>query len=115
MAVLNKKEGIKIEELTTSVILSGTDKTKQGAFINAIGKLQNQLSSSINGLPIRIEPISVKVIEGKEFIHTEKFLFLFMKRKVSKFSIKIEVKVRAIFVNIDKFQFEREEIKTGIL
>lgn len=105
------KGGDNIDEITTTITLAGSDKTKEGAFINAINKLQMQISKEIKGLPIRIEPLNVTLVEGTEIIRTEKFLFFFMKKTVSKFTLKINVKVRATVVDVEKFNFEQVKRK----
>ena len=78
----------------TGVVLTGKGKSAQDAFIDAIGKMQRQVTTDVKGTIIRIEPLEVVFLEGKEVITTEKYFFFFMKREVSKFTVKIEVKAK---------------------
>ena len=94
------------KDVEISIVLDGKGKTKQEAFINAISSLQNKITDKMKGTVIRIEPLDVKFIEGTETRTTEKFLFLFMKREVSAFVVKIEVKVRVFSVDHESFEFK---------
>lgn len=93
-------------EVEMNVVLEGKGKSKQDAFINAISFLQKKISSSVKGTVIRIEPLDVNFVEGTETRFTEKFFFFFMKREVSNFHLKVEVKVRVFSVDHDSFEFE---------
>ena len=98
----------------SSAILTGKGKNPREAFIEAIGKMQRHITDDTKGTIIRIEPLDVKFLEGKEVISTEKYFFFFMKRDVSIFTIKVEVKANVTVVDTDSFEFAKERAKQGI-
>ena len=104
-----------VKSFETTVVLTGKGKNERDCFIDAIGKMQRQVTSDIKGTIIRIEPLDVVFLEGKEIISTEKYFFFFMKRDVSHFTIKIEVKANVILVDTAAFEFTQERAKQGIL
>ena len=87
----------------TSVLVSGVGRTKKAAFADAMSKIQSQLSDKIAGYLIRIEPLEVSVVDGKEIVTTERFLFLFLKRDVSRFELRLCVKVRYFEVDVEGY------------
>jgi len=89
-----------------AVIVSGTGKTRDEAFARAMSSVQKTLTKQVTGTIIRIEPLSVEFLEGKEVTSTEKFLFLFFKREVSTYTIKIKVKVSLYVVDVNSFEIE---------
>ena len=97
-----------MEELTQVAIVEGLDKSKEGAFGTALNKLQREIGKTTSGIPIRIEPVGVKIIDAKELIQTEAFLFFFMKRELKKYYLKLEVSVKVTVVELDKIEFKKE-------
>lgn len=92
-----------------SVFVSGSGKTKEEAFARAISKVQKSASQQVAGTVIRIEPLEVELLEGNEVIATERFLFLFFKREVSTFTVKVKVKVNLYAVDINCMEFKKEK------
>lgn len=90
-----------------SVILEGKGKSKEEALGNALMGLQKSIKSGIKDIPIRIEPLEVQIIEGKELTYTERFMFFFMKREVKEYHIKIQVIVNLFTIDIESFNFEK--------
>lgn len=99
------------EERELDILLEGFGKDKEEAFLNALGGLQKKVVSQTGGLILRIEPLSVEFIEGVELRRTEKFLFLFMKREISVYSIKVKVNVRVFLVRLENCAFRVEQEK----
>jgi len=95
-----------MQEITTSIVLTGTDKTKERALINAISGLQQKVSKKHKGIIIRIEPLEFKFLEGEQQIRREKFMFFFWGRDVNKFTVKIEITARVVFIDVEEFDFE---------
>lgn len=89
------------------VVLTGTGDTKENAFASALSKLQSELGKQVGGIFIRIEPLKVNVLEGIENISYERFLFLFWKREVKKYTMKIEVHVRYFSVDVEEYKFTK--------
>jgi len=104
-----------MKTVETSVVLTGKGKNARDSFIDAIGKMQRQITNDTKGTIIRIEPLDVVFLEGTETISTEKYFFFFMKRDVSHFTIKVEVKANVTIVDTDSFEFKQERKKQGIL
>ena len=75
------------------VIVNGSGKTKNEAFVDAISKIQKNVVEDIKGTVMRIEPKDVEVLEAQEERYTERFLVFFFKRERSKFTIKLKVTV----------------------
>lgn len=99
----------------TSIVLAGKGKNARDSFIDAIGKMQRQITDNTKGTIIRIEPLDVKFLGGEENISTEKYFFFFMKRDISVFTIKVEVKVNVTVVETDAFEFTKERKKEKLL
>lgn len=93
-------------ELIYTAQLTGRDKTKVGAFANALSKLQGAITQEVTGIPLRIEPLAVQIEEAQEVVTTEKFLFLFLPKEVRYFTLKLQVRAKLILVDIDQHPFE---------
>jgi len=101
--------------LETSIVVTGAGRTKKEAFTNAIARIQPELSKTVDGYIIRIEPLEVGFIEGRQVIKIEKFLYLFMPREVSRFELRLEVRVRYFVVDAESFPYERLYVSGNLL
>lgn len=96
------------------MILEGNGDSKKEAFANAMSSTQKAINEGNEGYVIRIEPLEVEFVEGKEYISYEKFMFLFMKRKISRFYVKLKVKVRC-FIASDNLNYEEIYLKGNLI
>lgn len=97
-----------------TIEVSGSGKTKEEAFAKAMSMVQKKLSQQEQGILIRIEPLEVDLVEGREVTGTERFLFFFFKREISTFTVKLNVKVNLYTVDIESVEFEKTK-ETGRL
>ena len=95
-------------ELTKTIVVAGRDKTKTGAFVAAMNRVQGQVTKEVQGLPFRIEPVSVSVKAAKEFVETEAFLFFFMKREIKQYALELEVTAKITLMDVESIPFTKE-------
>ncbi|KAB8311883.1 DUF4312 family protein [Erwinia endophytica] len=93
------------EQFTTTVKVSGKGDSKARAFSDALSRVQNTLLKSTNKVLLRIEPQDVKVVQAREGVRTEKFLFFFLARERRSYSIELEVTVIVSVIDVDKVDF----------
>lgn len=91
------------------VQVSGRGKTKEEAFSSALSSLQKKIREDLQGLPVRIEPLQIKVVKAEVLQYTERFLFLFMKRQREEFHLELEVQVRVFVAAVDNIRFQVTE------
>jgi uncharacterized protein (TIGR03578 family) len=64
---------------------------------------------------IRLEPLSVNVIQAKEISYTEYFLFFFFPRKRTKYQYVLNIMVRVSLLNVAGIQHEQQIQENDIL
>lgn len=94
------------ESITTTVTVSGKGSTKQKAFAAALSSVQGKILRETDKVLLRIEPEDVRVINAEEKIRTEKFLFFFLPRKKTEYSVTLEITVSVTSIDTDKIDFK---------
>lgn len=98
-----------------TVCVEGVGNTKEQAISIALGNIQKKILSEQKGMIIRIEPLHVEVIEAKELMYTERFLFIFFPRKRQKYKVVLDVDVNLFILEVDKIQFEQVEQSNSVM
>ncbi|MGE9551194.1 DUF4312 family protein [Erwinia amylovora] len=93
------------EQFTTTVTVSGKGDSKARAFADALSRVQNTLLKSTSKVLLRIEPQEVKVVQARESVRKEKFLFFFLARERRSYSIELEITVNVSVIDVDKVDF----------
>lgn len=98
-----------------NVRIEGVGNTKEEAMAKALGSIQKKVMNEIKGMIIRIEPLSVEILEAVEHEYTDRFLLFFFPRKRSRFEVKAEVNVNLVTIDLEKISFEKTgESKSSI-
>ncbi|MFA3762658.1 DUF4312 family protein [Yersinia sp. 2544 StPb PI] len=93
------------EQYTTQVQVKGKGDTKEKAFANALGNVQNTVLKSTQNILLRIEPQDVKVLNAELSVKNEKFLFFFLPRERKTYSVELDITVNVTIINTDKVVF----------
>lgn len=93
------------EQFTTTVNVSGKGDSKERAFADALSRVQNTVLKSTNKVLLRIEPEDVKVVQARESVRQEKFLFLFLARQRRSYSVELDITVNVTVIDTDKVSF----------
>ncbi|MCX8958240.1 DUF4312 family protein [Erwinia psidii] len=92
-------------QFTTTVNVSGTGDSKARAFADALSRVQKTLLQSTSKVLLRIEPQDVRVVQARESIRRETFLFFFLARTRRCFSVELEITVNVSVIDVDKVDF----------
>ena len=93
------------EQYTTQVQVKGKGDSKEKAFANALGNVQNTVLKSTQNIFLRIEPQDVKVLKAELSVKNEKFLFFFLPRERKTYSVELDITVSVTIINTDKVVF----------
>ena len=93
------------EQYTTQVQVKGKGDSKEKAFANALGNVQNTVLKSTQNILLRIEPQDVKVLNAELSVKKEKFLFFFLPRERKTYSVELDITVNVTIINTDKVVF----------
>jgi uncharacterized protein (TIGR03578 family) len=93
------------EQFTTTVNVSGKGDSKERAFADALSRVQNTVLKSTNKVLLRIEPEDVKVVQARESVRLEKFLFFFLARQRRSYSVELDITVNVTVIDTDKVSF----------
>ncbi|HBV39384.1 MAG TPA: cytoplasmic protein [Erwinia sp.] len=93
------------EQLTTTVKVSGKGETKEKAIADALSRVQSTLLKASGKVLLRIEPQEVRVLQARESVRTERFLFFFLARERRSYSIELDVTVSVSAIEVDKINF----------
>ena len=93
------------EQYTTQVQVKGKGDSKEKAFANALGNVQNTVLKSTQNILLRIEPQDVKVLKAELSVKNEKFLFFFLPRERKTYSVELDITVSVTIINTDKVVF----------
>ena len=93
------------EQYTTQVQVKGKGDSKEKAFANALGNVQNTVLKSTQNILLRIEPQDVKVLNAELSVKNEKFLFFFLPRERKTYSVELDITVSVTIINTDKVVF----------
>ncbi|MCG3865725.1 MULTISPECIES: DUF4312 family protein [unclassified Photobacterium] len=95
------------KSITTTVEVSGKGNTKQSAFSSALNNVQKTILKETNNVILRIEPVDVEIISAEHKQTTEKFMFFFLPREKSIYSITINVTVNITLIETDEINFKQ--------
>ena len=93
------------EQYTTQVQVKGKGDSKEKAFANALGNVQNTVLKSTQNILLRIEPQDVTVLNAELSVKNEKFLFFFLPRERKTYSVELDINVNVTIINTDKVVF----------
>ncbi|CNC52964.1 DUF4312 family protein [Yersinia intermedia] len=93
------------EQYTTQVQVKGKGDSKEKAFANALGNVQNTVLKSTQNILLRIEPQDVTVLNAELSVKNEKFLFFFLPRERKTYSVELDITVNVTIINTDKVVF----------
>lgn len=93
------------EQYTTQVQVKGRGDSKEKAFANALGNVQNTVLKSTQNILLRIEPQDVTVLNAELSVKNEKFLFFFLPRERKTYSVELDITVNVTIINTDKVVF----------
>ncbi|GBU09094.1 hypothetical protein AwWohl_02320 [Gammaproteobacteria bacterium] len=94
------------KQYQTSVRVSGQGKSAQQAFADGINCVQAAILKGNQNIILRIEPEDVQVVSANVQRRVEKFLFIFLPRKIAHYSVVLDVSVMVTILEIDKVIFE---------
>lgn len=69
------------EQFTTTVRVTGKGEAKARAFADALNHVQAAVMKASPHILLRIEPQDVQVVQARESVRKEAFLFLFLRRE----------------------------------
>ena len=93
------------EQYTTQVQVKGKGDSKEKAFANALGNVQNTVLKLTQNILLRIEPQDVTVLNAELSVKNEKFLFFFLPRERKTYSVELDITVNVTIINTDKVVF----------
>ena len=93
------------EQYTTQVQVKGKGDSKEKAFANALGNVQNTVLKSTQNILLRIEPQDVTLLNAELSVKNEKFLFFFLPRERKTYSVELDITVNVTIINTDKVVF----------
>lgn len=96
------------ETFTTTVNVSGKGESKERAFADALSRVQNTVLKATNKVLLRIEPQDVKVVQARQSVRKEKFLFFFLARERRSYSVELDITVNVTVIDIDSVNFVRQ-------
>ena len=93
------------ENFTTTVNVSGKGDSKERAFADALSRVQNTVLKATNKVLLRIEPQDVKVVQARQSVRKEKFLFFFLARERRSYSVELDITVNVTVIDTDNVNF----------
>ncbi|MGG5316653.1 DUF4312 family protein [Enterococcus sp. AZ072] len=88
------------------ITVNGRGETKAAAFSDALNQVQKQVLKGTSDVILRIEPKSVTVLSAEEQKYTERFLFFFFPRERVNYSVKLDVEVELLMIDMASVPFE---------
>lgn len=96
-------------QINQKLRINGKGKSKQEAFADALSKIQKQVIKNNDDVILQIQPKDVTVLAATEDRYTEKFLFFFMPRVRSTFTVDLEITVEIQKVRMADVPFQLTE------
>lgn len=93
------------EQYVTQVTVQGKGESKERAFADALSRVQNQILRTTQKILLRIEPLDVQVLDARESVKTERFLFLFLARQRRSYSVELEITVSVTVIDVGQVNF----------
>ncbi|MEF7562467.1 DUF4312 family protein [Bacillus infantis] len=97
------------------VKVEGKGKSKELAINTALGQIQKKVMDEYKAMIIRIEPLSINVIEAIEHIYTERFLLFCFPRKRHVYKVVMDVDVNITLLKVEDIHFTTTESPSGIV
>ncbi|HAI04323.1 MULTISPECIES: DUF4312 family protein [Pantoea] len=93
------------QQYVTQVTVEGKGDSKAKAFADALSRVQNQVLRATQKILLRIEPEDVRVLNARESVKTEKFLFFFLARQRRTYSVELEITVSVTVFDTEQVTF----------
>ena len=93
------------QQYVTQVTVEGKGDSKAKAFADALSRVQNQVLRATQKILLRIEPEDVRVLNARESVKTEKFLFFFLARQRRTYSVELEITVSVTVFDTEQVAF----------
>ncbi|WP_312053278.1 DUF4312 family protein [Pantoea brenneri] len=93
------------QQYVTQVTVEGKGDSKAKAFADALSRVQNQVLRATQKILLRIEPEDVRVLNARESVKTEKFLFFFLARQRRSYSVELEITVSVTVFDTEQVTF----------
>ena len=90
---------------TATLRVTGKGGTKARALADALNHVQAAMMKASPHILLRIEPQDVQVVQARETVRKEAFLFLFLRRERRTFSVELDVTVNVTAINLEKVDF----------
>ncbi|POB00390.1 cytoplasmic protein [Chromobacterium sinusclupearum] len=100
------------ESFLTTVQVSGLGESKAQAFADALSKVQRAVLGQSGKVLLRIEPHDVRVVSAEQATITERFLFLFLRRERTRYSVVLEVTANVAAIDADRVAFDPVPLRT---
>ncbi len=97
------------------VKVEGKGKSKEHAINTALGQIQRKVMDEYKAMIIRIEPLSINVIEAIEHTYTERFLLFFFPRKRHMYKVVMDVDVNITLLKVEDIDFKTIDSPNGIV
>ena len=81
-------------------ILESSGKSKEEVFGNMFAVLRRRVYREVPGVVLHMEPLEVYILDENKQDYTERFLWLFMPRKKSSYTIKAMVVVLIKYIEL---------------
>ncbi len=88
-----------LKQTTRDFDLVGEGKSIEEAYNNIFSLVRSEVYSAVPGVVIQMEPKEVYLLSKEEKKVTEKFLFLFLPREKSRWTIKVKLVVTIKYIN----------------
>ncbi|MBA4493900.1 DUF4312 family protein [Paenactinomyces guangxiensis] len=98
-----------VKSLVHHLTLSGAGETKEAAFNQIFLQVKSKIAREVDGLPLRIEPQNVEILQAKKTFYTERFLGIFFPRTRTRYEITAKITVQVRMIDVEKIEFETEE------
>lgn len=92
-------------QYTTTISVQGKGTTKAAAFSDALSHVQSAVMKGNAHILLRIEPQEVEVVQALVAERKEAFLFFFLRRTRSTFSVTLNVTVNVTAIDVEKVAF----------
>lgn len=101
--------------LQHKVKVEGKGKSKELAINTALGQIQRKVMDEFKAMIIRIEPLSIQVVEAVEHTYTERFLLFFFPRQRHVYKVVMNVDVNITLLKVEDIDFKKTESPSGIV
>uniref|UniRef100_UPI00403F22AE DUF4312 family protein n=1 Tax=Candidatus Enterococcus willemsii TaxID=1857215 RepID=UPI00403F22AE len=93
---------------TQKVIVTGEGNSEVAAFSSALGRVQSQMLKESSDVTLRIQPKAVTVLSATKKSYTERFLFFFLPREKVTYSVKLQIEVELLSIDMKMIDFKEQ-------